>query len=1125
MTSVAAPVGNANPVSLTFTFSEAVEGFDLSDISVVSDPAGASIGSFTGSGAEFSAQLEFSGDGQANVLVNPGAATDAATGLEASQGATLTLLHDSTAPAAVIEAPFSAGSQAGYQTVSFGVDFGEEVTGFELSKIEVSNGAAADLSGSGSSYSFLITPDTDGPVSITVVQGAGRDAAGNDSEEQRFDYTYNSSLIATNISSASGKVTNNLSVVLTITFDRVMDGADLFELSDVSVTNAGKDSLSDASGGGGTEYELIVSPGSEGPVQITVPQGATETAAVRENMEAVHRFYYDPNPPSVPFFSLEKKNSGDAVGSNGFSNDILSLEMDVSAYRSADGGHASGGSLLIMEYTADDGASWHPFDSGAAFLSDEKTYAGINVRATDEAGQRTEGTAIKDVTIITTPPQAPAVDLDTAPVNGTNYQSFAFSLSDGIPGYDYEWVIRDKTDTDALWGNGTLGVGGGATVDGIDLGAVPDGALRLLARQIDPADNGSGWGEATTEKDVVPPGAPTVTIVSAEPVTSSGGANESFAFDVTGEPGNLYRYTITSNGSGTPVSGDGTLDDSGAGQITGISLTTLRDGDLTVSVTETDQVGNNSSPGSATVTLDATVRNEPEFNESVDPDNESSYSFDLLGDPAATYGYTITSTSGGSAPGDGGTGTVGASGRKTIGPVDLSGLGDGYLILTVTMTDTNGNGSTTTRVVAKEATVPDTGIADFSSEPEAVTFDLSNHNTQNVYTDADPVKYDTDAAVGSQYDDLFAFGALEAGELFSVDGGGGFNTIDLRSYTGDRIEIESNDFATPILADNGSGTITVDLDGDGTGDATINFANFEKFLFNGRIFDGTPHAVRFDYPENGGAYFRYFNSSEIDLRVQPAASNAYGADGASKKAAALLSYNGSLHSEYEAVGVFNARDWTSNRYDGSTNGWSNAGLLFDYADESSFKFVTLQVNNDRWEIGGNSLTPQYAADPALTKDTDIRTEVRVSETVAELYKGAVGSEAKVDGTNGERDYGDALNDGHFGVRAISSWAEFSLQLSPSDWAPYAANYSELISQSAPNDSLTVDVLAGAVDNEGQNLSIVSVFGGEGSLVDNGNGTVTYTIPSPTFFGVDEYTYVVSDGSNETEATIRIEVVP
>jgi len=44
-------------------------------------------------------------------------------------------------------------------------------------------------------------------------------------------------------------------------------------------------------------------------------------------------------------------------------------------------------------------------------------------------------------------------------------------------------------------------------------------------------------------------------------------------------------------------------------------------------------------------------------------------------------------------------------------------------------------------------------------------------------------------------------------------------------------------------------------------------------------------------------------------------------------------------------------------------------------------------------------------------------------------------------------------------------------------------------------------------------------------VDNGDGTVSYTIPGPTFYGPDEYTYTVTDGTNETVAKIRIDVVP
>ena len=395
----AAPVGNSTPASVSFVFSAAVHDFDASDVSIVSDPPGASIGDFTGSGSSYSADLHFAGDGEATVLVPSGGATDAATGLLVSPPGSLTLAHDSRATARVIEAPFSAGAEAGYETVTYTVDFGEEVTGFALDDIQVTNGTASILSDDGRSYSFAVTPATDGAVSISVPAGAVRDGAGNDSQACSFDYTYNSSLVAVNVVGIAAAATDVSPVSLTIGFDLAMDGSDPFELSDITVGNAGLNSLTDISAGAQTDYELVLAPTSEGVVDITIPQGATETAAGRENMESVLRFYYDPQPPAVPSFTLTKNTSGDAVGNDDFANDILVVGIDAAAYRNADTGHTSGESLLAIEYTTDGGTSWQPFDSGTAFLSAESTYPGINVRATDEAGNVTEGTAIVNVTI------------------------------------------------------------------------------------------------------------------------------------------------------------------------------------------------------------------------------------------------------------------------------------------------------------------------------------------------------------------------------------------------------------------------------------------------------------------------------------------------------------------------------------------------------------------------------------------------------------------------------------------------------------------------------------------------------------------------------------------------------
>ena len=57
--------------------------------------------------------------------------------------------------------------------------FDEPVTGLTLSGINVDNGTASALSGSGTAYTATITPDTDGTVTISLLAGNAFDLAGN----------------------------------------------------------------------------------------------------------------------------------------------------------------------------------------------------------------------------------------------------------------------------------------------------------------------------------------------------------------------------------------------------------------------------------------------------------------------------------------------------------------------------------------------------------------------------------------------------------------------------------------------------------------------------------------------------------------------------------------------------------------------------------------------------------------------------------------------------------------------------------------------------------------------------------------------------------------------------------
>lgn len=72
--------------------------------------------------------------------------------------------------------------------------------------------------------------------------------------------------------------------------------------------------------------------------------------------------------------------------------------------------------------------------------------------------------------------------------------------------------------------------------------------------------------------------------------------------------------------------------------------------------------------------------------------------------------------------------------------------------------------------------------------------------------------------------------------------------------------------------------------------------------------------------------------------------------------------------------------------------------------------------------------------------------------------------------------------------------------------------------------VTVDVLANDFDPDGDALTVAAIGDPEGGEVtDNGDGTVTY-LNDPSFFGIDSFTYTVSDGNGGSDAaTVTIDV--
>ena len=201
--------------------------------------------------------------------------------------------------------------------------------------------------------------------------------------------------------------------------------------------------------------------------------------------------------------------------------------------------------------------------------------------------------------------------------------------------------------------------------------------------------------------------APTGYTVNIDQSPINAGNDNAVSFTFTGaEVGATYNYTFTSSGGAGSVTGTGTIA-TATDQITGIDLTGLTDGTITLSVTLTDVNGNAGSAATDTETKDteAPTGYTVSFNQStLNAGNVSMASITFTGaEIGATFRATFSS--------NGGAGSVGKPGTVTAATQRVSGLflfiPDGVITVSFTLTDVNGNtGSPVTATVIKDVVAP-----------------------------------------------------------------------------------------------------------------------------------------------------------------------------------------------------------------------------------------------------------------------------------------------------------------------------------------------------------------------------------------------------------------------------------
>ena len=157
---------------VTITFSEAVTGFEQSEITVTNG----TVSSFSGSGTSYTVEITPSESGKVTVEVGADVAEDAAGNGNQAAGPFI-IEADLERPEVTIAGPTEPVGMAGFEVT---ITFSEPVEGFELENIRVTNGTASNFNKvSPQEYTATITPEEIGEVRVEVPEEVAEDVAGN----------------------------------------------------------------------------------------------------------------------------------------------------------------------------------------------------------------------------------------------------------------------------------------------------------------------------------------------------------------------------------------------------------------------------------------------------------------------------------------------------------------------------------------------------------------------------------------------------------------------------------------------------------------------------------------------------------------------------------------------------------------------------------------------------------------------------------------------------------------------------------------------------------------------------------------------------------------------------------
>ncbi|HJS20769.1 MAG TPA: Ig-like domain-containing protein [Anaerolineales bacterium] len=276
ITSAAPDPINASPIPVTVQFSRNVTGFDSGDITA----GNGTVDSFIAvDGDTYTFDLTPGGQGWVTADIAAGVAQDSIGNLNTA-ASQLSRTFDTVVPTVAITS--AASDPTNTLPISVTAQFSENVTDFNAGDITLGNATVGNfIAVDGDTYTFDLTPSSQGWVTADIAAGVATDTAGNDNTvAAQFSRTFDGDAPTVAMTSAAPNPTNTSPIPVTVQFS---EHVTVFNAGDITVSNT---ALSNFVAVDGDTYTFDLTPSAQGLVTADIAAGVAQDSTGNLNSAA-----------------------------------------------------------------------------------------------------------------------------------------------------------------------------------------------------------------------------------------------------------------------------------------------------------------------------------------------------------------------------------------------------------------------------------------------------------------------------------------------------------------------------------------------------------------------------------------------------------------------------------------------------------------------------------------------------------------------------------------------------------------------------------------------------------------------------------------------------------------------